>query len=152
LRLATYAENWCLRLLILALDRVHWVLGEPEEGARICHGKKSEHGRACDCMAPIRARSGQRATSAEQVAQNAAAMGKSYPHWTEWNWAGSSGETRPWRTNLSKIGEGSRKLLLPLLGAVSLRKKSHRGSRFHLKYQSCGSPRRVHFSRIRLSS
>jgi hypothetical protein len=74
-------------------------------------------------MAPIRARSGQRATSAEQVAQNAAAMGKSYPHWTEWNWAGSSGEMRPWRTNLSKIGEGSRKLLLPLLGAVSLRKK-----------------------------
>ena len=71
------------------------------------------------------------ATSAEQVAQNAAAAGKTV------NSIGQdrigpacSGEVRPWRTNLSKIGEVSRKVLLPLLGAVRLRKWFPSGFRF----------------------
>jgi hypothetical protein len=93
------------------------------------------------------------ATSAEQVAQNAAAMGKSYQHWTGWNWTGCSGEVQPWRTNLSKIGEVSRKVLLPLLGAVRLRKKRPSGFPFSIwKYQACGLPPRVHLRSISLSS
>ena len=63
------------------------------------------------------------------------------------------GEVQPWRTNLSQMGELSREALLPPLGAVRLLKKCP--SAFPLsiwKYQSCGSPRRVHFSRICLNS
>ena len=157
MRLATCGENWCLRSLILALDRVHWVLGETGEAARICHGKKSEHGRAYDCMSSCQSRywpASSPVRPAPSSCTKCSCGGKTVISIGQgWNWTGGSGEVQPWRTNLSKIGEVSRKVLLPLLGAVRLRKKCPSGFPFSIwKYQSCGLPRRVYQSSIRLSS
>jgi hypothetical protein len=68
------------------------------------------------------------ATSTEPLHKMLLRWENNYQHWTGWNWTGCSGEVQPWRTNLSKIGEVSREVLLLLLGAVRLSK--NRGSRF----------------------
>jgi hypothetical protein len=110
---------------------IAWLLSEPAGGQR--HRRRDQR---------------------RAVAQNAAAAGKTgISIGQDGIGPAARGEVQPWRTNLSKIGGVSREVLLPPLGAVRLRKKCSSAFPFSIwKYQSCGSPQRVHLRPVCLNS